>query len=50
LRGTDTGAEIAPGVGSRVDPYWLGDTMSTRMIAIAALAIAVILVVVLFVL
>ena len=38
------------GVGSPVDPYRLGDTMSTRTIAIAALAIAVVIVVVLFVL
>jgi hypothetical protein len=44
------GAEPPPGVGSPVDPYRLGDTMSTRMIAIVALAIAVILVLVLFVL
>jgi hypothetical protein len=36
------------GVGSPVDPYRLGDTMSTRTIAIGALVIAVIIVVVLF--
>jgi hypothetical protein len=38
-----------PGVGSPVDPYRLGDTMDTRTIAIAALVIAVIIAVVLFV-
>jgi hypothetical protein len=32
-----------------IDPYRLGDTMSTRTIAIAALVIAVIIVVVVFV-
>jgi len=32
-----------------VDPYRLGDTMSTRTIAIAALVIAVVIVVILFV-
>jgi hypothetical protein len=37
------------GVGSRVDPHRLGDTMTTRTIAIAALVIAVVIVVVLFV-
>jgi hypothetical protein len=37
-------------VGSLVDPYRLGDTMSTRTIAIAALVIAVVIAVVLFVL
>jgi hypothetical protein len=37
------------GVGSRVDPYRLGDPMSTRTIAIVALVIAVVIVVVLFV-
>jgi hypothetical protein len=37
------------GVGSPVDPYRLGDTMSTRTIAIVALVIAVVIVVVLFV-
>ena len=37
------------GVGSSVDPYRLGDTMTTRTIAIAALVIAVVIVVVLFV-
>jgi hypothetical protein len=37
------------GVGSPVDPYRLGDTMSTRMIAIVALVIVVVVVVVLFV-
>jgi hypothetical protein len=37
-------------VGSPVDPYRLGDTpMSTRTIAIAALVIAVVIVVILFV-
>ncbi len=36
-------------VGSPIDPYRLGDTMSTRTIAIAALVIAVIIVVVVFV-
>ena len=39
----------ANGVGSPVDPYRLGDTMSTRTIAIAALVIAVVIVVILFV-
>jgi hypothetical protein len=38
------------GVGSLVDPFRLGDTMSTRTIAIAALVIAVVVVIVLFVL
>jgi hypothetical protein len=37
------------GVGSPVDPYRLGDTMSTRTIAIVALVIVVVIVVVLFV-
>jgi hypothetical protein len=37
------------GVGSPVDPYRLGDIMSTRTIAIAALVIAVVIVVILFV-
>ena len=37
------------GVGSPVDPYRLADTMSTRTIAIAALVIAVVIVVILFV-
>jgi hypothetical protein len=37
------------GVGSPVDPHRLGDTMSTRTIAIAALVIAVVIVVILFV-
>ena len=36
-------------VGSSVDPYRLGDTMSTRTIAIVALVIVVVVVVVLFV-
>ena len=36
-------------VGSPVDPYRLGDTMSTRTIAIVALVIVVVIVVVLFV-
>jgi hypothetical protein len=38
------------GVWSPVDPYRLGDTMSTRTIAIAALVIAVVIAVILFVL
>ena len=38
------------GVGSPVDPYRLGDTMSTRTIAIAALVIVVVVVVILFIL
>jgi hypothetical protein len=37
------------GVGSPVDPYRLGDTMSTRTIAIVALVIVVVIVVILFV-
>jgi hypothetical protein len=37
------------GVGSPVDPYRPGDTMSTRTIAIVALVIVVVVVVVLFV-
>jgi hypothetical protein len=37
------------GVGSPADSYRLGDTMSTRTIAIAALIIAVVIVVILFV-
>jgi hypothetical protein len=39
----------ANGVGSPADSYRLGDTMSTRTIAIAALIIAVVIVVILFV-
>jgi hypothetical protein len=38
------------GVGSPVDPYRLGDTMSTRTIAIAAFVLVVIVIVVVFVL
>ena len=37
------------GVGSPIDPYRLGDTMSTRTVAIVALVIAVVIVVILFV-
>jgi hypothetical protein len=37
------------GVGSPIDPYRLGDTVSTRTIAIAALVIAVVIVVVLLI-
>ena len=37
------------GVGSPVDPYRLGVTMSTRTIAIVALVIVVVVVVILFV-
>jgi hypothetical protein len=38
------------GVGSPVDPYRLGATMSTRTIAIVALIIVVVVVVILFIL
>ena len=38
------------GVGSPVDSYRLGDTMSTRTIAIAAFVLVVVVIVVVFVL